>query len=252
MAEFQASSSAAKLDRELHQNKRAEDPDRPENIRFGWSSDVSAAFPLPYIVINSSTWTKALLLHNKVRRRHPAGVTGRITIQAADNLLRAVEFAETLDRPLRHHLTIRWPCNDWCLHQPMQQLVAKWLGRNVGGAFYVWAKEGQGGAHSHFLVHLGSFRGGVLRREVIRGLTRLADLPGIEKGAVQCRGVHSFGEASAHTARRAAYLCKGSDPLVRALLGLRKPELERIDSGKRSGVSQSLGVAARRNCSGAL
>jgi len=190
------------------------------------------------------------LHHDKVRRGGPAGASDSITIQAADNLLRATAFADVIERSLRHHLTIRWPAGNWRLHQPVQQLVSKWLRHNVGGVFYVWVKEGNGGPHSHFLIHLGSRSGRALRGVVIRGIRRLTGLPRLEKGAVQCRGVHSYGSVSINTARRAAYLCKGGDRHVRALLGLRKPEMPRLDAGKRSGVSQSLGVTARKRILG--
>ena len=114
----------------------------------------------------------------------------------------------------------------------------------MGGAFYVWAKEGNGGPHSHFLLHLGSMRAQKLRRVVIRGVCRLSGLRRLSKGTIRCRTVHSFGPKDLNTAYRAAYLCKGAGPQVRALLGLDKSEVNQLRGGKRSGVSQSLGNAA--------
>lgn len=168
-----------------------------------------------------------------------------IKFTAVENILQAAEFAEVIERPLRHHLIIRWPTDDWSLHQPVQQAMGKWLSRYSGGAFYVWAKEGNGGPHSHFLLYLEPNRTRRFRSMLIRTLKRLTGLRSLNKGTVRCRNVFTFGSPTEHTQNRVAYICKGADPETRKLLGIEKTDICYLPGGKQAGVSQSLGIAAR-------
>jgi hypothetical protein len=171
---------------------------------------------------------------------------------AVENMIQAADFAEVIERPLRYHLIIKWPTNDWSLHQPVQQAISKWLSRHAGGAFYVWSKEGNGGPHSHFLLHLRTGTTRSFRSMIIRNLKWLAGLRSLKKGAVQCRNVFTFGSPTEHTQNRVAYLCKGADPETRKILGIEKTDTCYLPGGKQSGVSQALGVAARRRAGGSL
>jgi hypothetical protein len=170
-----------------------------------------------------------------------------IASAAVENIMQAAEFAEVIERPLRHHLIIRWPTNDWSQHQPVQQAMSKWLSRYSGGAFYVWAKEGNGGPHSHFLLYLETNRTRRFRSMLIRTLKRLTGLRSLKKGTVRCRNVFTFGSPIEHTQNRVAYICKGADPETRERLGIEKRDSCSLPGGKQAGVSQSLGVGARRN-----
>jgi len=176
----------------------------------------------------------------------------RIPFRAIENMIQASAHAWWIGRPLLHHLTIEWTSGDWSWHQPVQDTLGKWLSRKSGGAYYIWVKEGNDGPHSHFLVHLKpGLTGADCWRVVIRALKRLSGLSALPKGTVQCRLPYYSGSKFNHTKRRTAYLCKGGGEEVRAFLKVKKTDHASIP-GKQAGVSETLGVTARRRAGGCL
>jgi hypothetical protein len=178
--------------------------------------------------------------------------TSTIPFHTVENMIQASAHAWHIGKPLLHHLTIKWLTGDWSLHQDMQTLLAKWLSRHSAGAFYIWAKEGNKGPHSHFLIHLRTgLSGNDCRQFIIKTLKRLLRARSLPRGTVQCRGVNSFGSRFEHVKRRTAYICKGGGAGVRAFLGVKKYDLAFVP-GKQAGVSESLSEAARRRAGGCL
>ncbi len=119
-------------------------------------------------------------------------------------------------------------------------------------AIYIWAKEGNSEPHSHFLLHLSpGLTGTDCRQVVIKALKQLSGGSPVPRGTVQCRAPNYYGSKFDHAKRRTAYLCKGGGPEVRAFLKVKKSDHASIP-GKQAGVSETLGVAARRRASGCL
>ena len=174
-----------------------------------------------------------------------------IGFDVVENMIQAAAFGGSLGKPLRHHLTIRWPTDDWSCHEPVQRGIAKWQRANVGGAYYIWAKEGTSGPHSHFLLHLERGRTTEFKKMVFDIIKRETGLDTLPTGTIRCRDIHPYGLVFEHMKSRVAYLCKGGGPEVRRLLGIDKEENSQVPR-KRAGVSQSLGVAARREAGGCL
>lgn len=180
--------------------------------------------------------------------------TARTTIplRIVENMIQASAHAWHLGKPLLRHLTIRWPSGDWSQHQQVQDALAKWLTRKCGGAYYIWAKEGNSGAHSHFLVHLGNGQTGVACNKVIRrALKRLNGLRSLPKGTIKCTQPSSGKPTFDSIKNRTAYLCKGGGPDVCEFLGVNKADWASVP-GKQAGVSESLGEAARERKGGCL
>ena len=176
----------------------------------------------------------------------------RIPFQTIENMIQASAHAYAIGRPLLHHLTIKWESGDWSWHQPLQNTLTKWLSRKSGGAHYIWAKEGNGKPHSHFLLHLRSGMTGTdCRQVVIKALKQLSGGSPVPRGTVQCRLPYYSGPKFDHTKRRTAYLCKGGGWEVRAFLKVKKTDHASIP-GKQAGVSETLGVTARRRAGGCL
>ncbi len=167
-------------------------------------------------------------------------------------MIQASAHAYAIGRSLLHHLTIRWKSGDWSWHQPLQNTLTKWLSRKSGGAYYIWAKEGNSKLHSHFLLHLRSgMMGADCRQVVIKALKQISGVSPVPLGTVQCRAPNYYGLKFDHAKRRTAYLCKGDGEEVRAFLKVKKSDHASIP-GKQAGVSETLGVAARRRAGGCL
>ena len=172
--------------------------------------------------------------------------TARTTIpwRTVENMIQAAAHAWLIGRPLLHHLTIRWPTGDWRQHQQVQYTLVKWLSRQCGGAYLIWAKEGNGGAHSHFLMYLGERTGSDCNKVIRRALKRLNGLRSLPKGTIKCTAP-SWGIPKLESAKnRAAYICKGGGPEVCDFLGVNKVDWASVP-GKQAGVSETLGKAAR-------
>ena len=175
-----------------------------------------------------------------------------IPFQTIENMIQASAHAYAIGRPLLHHLTIKWESRDWSWHQPVQNTLTKWLSRKSGGAYYIWAKEGNSGPHSHFLVHLETgLTGADCRHVVIKALKQLSGGSPVPRGTVQCRLPYYSGSKFNHTKHRTAYLCKGGGWEVRTFLKVKRSDRASIP-GKQAGVSETLGVRARRRGGGCL
>lgn len=193
------------------------------------------------------------------REKHPLiyvdGLsTTRTTIpwRIVENMIQASAHAWHLGKPLLRHLTIRWPSGDWSQHQQVQDALAKWLTRKCGGAYYIWAKEGNSGAHSHFLIHLGSGQTGIDCSKVIRKmLKRLNGLRSLPTGMIKCTKPSSGKPAFESVKNRTAYICKGGGPDVCEFLGVNKADWACVPD-KQAGVSESLGEAAREREAGCV
>lgn len=115
----------------------------------------------------------------------------------------------------------------------------------------MWAKEANGGAHSHILLHLPRHKSTALRKTIAKQLKKLTVLRSLPTGTIQCRRISSHGDPFQHMRNRIAYILKNADEHTRQMLGVGKRDLGEID-GKRVGMSQSLNVKARREAGSVL
>jgi hypothetical protein len=229
-----AENSSSKLDQDSHESTKLEQEKTAEFYGIESENPANTDSVSPYVVHNGFTDGPSFIKFGVV-----------------ENMIQAAGFAWSIGKPLMHHLTIMWPTGDWSCHEAVQRGIAKWQRANVGGPYYIWAKEGTGSPHSHFLLHLEKGRTIEFRTmvaDIIKWETGLDSLP---TGTIQCRDIHPYGSAFEHMKNRVAYLCKGGGPEVSRLLGIDKVELSEVQ-GKRAGVSQSLGVAARKEAGGSL
>jgi hypothetical protein len=182
------------------------------------------------------------------------GATKLITMRQASNIMEAVSFAKSIGAPLVAHLTIHWSLTD-VGDDPEGKLFAKvragldkWLERR-GTVFAVaWARERQCGGqsdveHCHLLFHLPvQYRSGKRLAQINAAISRL----------VRLHGGDIFHEKATdlrvHTDPDGKYLIKGGGPKVWKRFRLRKEHrrLQGIIHGKRCGVTENIGPAARQ------
>lgn len=174
-----------------------------------------------------------------------------IPFHHVENIIQAAGYALQLGFPLYHHLTIRWPTGNWDHHGDILRAIAEWQRYHVGCPVYVWAKEANGGAHSHILLHLPKHKSKALRKSIGKTLKKLSALRSLPTGTIQCRRISSHGDPFQHMRNRIAYILKRADEDTRQMLGVGKRDFGEID-GKRVGMSQSLNVAARRKAGSVL
>jgi hypothetical protein len=187
---------------------------------------------------------------------HRRGVTKRLTLPQATNLMAAVTFAREIGTPLNAHATIHWVGTE-AGDDPNGERFAKvregldkWLKRHgvPGGLTAIWVRERLSGGsaevvHCHMLFHLAHplFRG--KRQNQVRGtLERLIDR-------------HGNGNYADYTLKltfpfnpNGVYLLKGGGPDVWRRFGVPnswRGSQGRID-GKRCGTTQNIGAASRQ------
>jgi hypothetical protein len=180
----------------------------------------------------------------------------RITLHQASNMMAAVRFARDIGTPLNAHATIHWVGTgagddpDGQRFARVREGFDKWLMRRgiSGGLTAIWVRERLSGGsaevvHCHMLFHLAHpFVRGRKRVEVERALERLI-------------GRHGQGNYLDCTLKltlpanpNGIYFLKGGAADVWHEFGVprcwRKPQ--GLIYGKRCGVSENVGAAARR------
>ncbi len=175
-----------------------------------------------------------------------------IPSRTVENIIQASAHSWHIGKRLLHHLTIRWPSGDWSQHQSTQDTLAKWLSRKCGGAYYVWAKEGNSAPHSHFLLHLSNgMTSSDCRTIIIRHLKREANMRVLPRGTVRCQKPNYAQPLFESMKNRVSYICKGGGPEVCRFLKVNKSDWACVPD-KQAGVSEILGETARRHFGGCL
>ena len=175
-----------------------------------------------------------------------------IPFKSVENILQATAFASVIGYPLKYHLTIKWTDKANDHYSQILRKISEWQRYNCKQAAFVWAREAARGPHIHILLYLPKERASRFRKRLRHWLKKLLDLRRLPKGLVQCRQAHAFGDIQIHIAHRVRYILKGSDDDTRLFMNYCGKREDGHVVGKRSGTSQSLGVAARRRVGGAL
>jgi hypothetical protein len=178
-----------------------------------------------------------------------------ITLQQAENMMKALAFARVIGRALNTHATIHWVGTkagddpDGRRFARVREGLDKWLMRHgvTGGLTAVWVRErGSGGfgeiVHCHMLFHLAHpFLRGRKHVEVVRALERLVDRHGDGNFADFTLKLTSPDDPNG------LYLIKGGGPGVWRKYGVpgcwREPQ--GFVHGKRCGTTENIGPKAR-------
>jgi hypothetical protein len=193
-----------------------------------------------------------LFKQRNLRGRYRARGRKYVAVPQANNIIEAVRFAKSVDRPLVAHLTIHWSGtfafddNDGTRFAKVREGLNKVLLRRGIPAAWVWCRECRAHTdivHCHLLFHLPvEYRSGAKLDEMKAHLERLVDRhgDGISGGfAVELRLWRDPD---------GLYLIKGGGPKVWKLFPRIRKDWrtgQGIVHGKRCGVSQNLGQAAR-------
>jgi hypothetical protein len=189
----------------------------------------------------------------KPRNRYRARGSKLVSVQQATQIVEAVKFAKSIDRPLVAHLTIHWSGtvafddHNGIRFAKVREGLAKVLFRRKIPVAWVWCRECKAYTdivHCHLLFHLpAAYRSGPKLDEIEAHLIRLIDRHG--------EGI--LGEFAVRLVLwpnpDGLYLIKGGGPLVwkqfpRIRKDWRKPQ--GTIHGKRCGTTQNIGPAARR------
>ena len=184
--------------------------------------------------------------------------TKYIGMRQASNIMEAVAFAKLIDLPLVAHLTIHWSLPDvgddpdGKLFAKVREGLDKWLDRRGIVFAAAWARERQSGGqsdvvHCHLLFHLPvEFQGHARMLQVETAINRLVELHG--GGIFHDKAI----DLRTHANPDGKYLIKGGGSKVWKRFRLRKEHrrLQGVIHGKRCGVTENLGAAARRRCGG--
>jgi hypothetical protein len=203
----------------------------------------SAALPLPLDRVEAT----------KPKRQR---ASKRITMRQATNMMEGVRYARGIGRSLNAHATIHWAGTkvgddpDGRLLAKVREGFDKWLRRRgiPEGLMTIWVRErlSRGSAeveHCHMLFHLPhAYRKGKKHDQVIDALERLIDRHG-EGNYLDCTLRLTFPANP-----NGVYLVKGGGPDVWRRFGVprcwRKPQ--GFIHGKRCGVTENIGAAARK------
>jgi hypothetical protein len=183
-----------------------------------------------------------------------ARTSKNITMRQATNIIEAVKFAKLINLPLVAHLTIHWSLTDVAddpdgkLFAKVREGLDKWLERHCVEFAGVWARERQAGGqsdvvHCHLLFHLPvEYRTGKKLHQVEEAILRLVNRHGCGvwgDNAIDLR-LHNNPDGK--------YLIKGGGHPVWKHFRLRKEHrrLQGLIHGKRCGVTENIGPAARR------
>jgi len=172
----------------------------------------------------------------------------------ACNIMEAIKFARMINLPLVAHLTIHWSLTDigddpdGKLFAKVREGLHKWLDRHGIVFAAAWARErqcrGQSDVeHCHLLFHLPvAYHGGAKMLQVKTAISRLVELHG--GGIFHDKAV----DLRTHADPDGKYLIKGGGFKVWKRFRLRKEHrrLQGLIFGKRCGVTENLGEAARK------
>jgi hypothetical protein len=175
----------------------------------------------------------------------------------ATNFIEAVRFAKLISLPLVAHLTIHWSLTDvgddpdGKLFAKFREGLDKWLHRRGIVFAGAWARErearGQSDVeHCHLLFHLPvQYRMGKKLRQVEAAILRLVKRQG--RAVTDERVI----KLVIHDNPDGKYLIKGGGPKIWKRFGLRSKHrrAQGLICGKRCGVTENIGLAARKRWS---
>ena len=180
--------------------------------------------------------------------------TKYICMRQASNIMEAVAFAKSIGLPLVAHLTIHWSLTDigddpdGKLFAKFREGLNKWLDRQGVVFAAAWARERQSRGqsdveHCHLLFHLPvKYCSGKRLAQVKEAILRLISLHG--GGLTHDRVIN----LTIWPDPDGKYLIKGGGSKIWKHFRLRKEHrrLQGIIHGKRCGVTENIGTAARR------
>ena len=190
------------------------------------------------------------------RRRYCVGGTKYISVAQATNIIEAVRFAKVIGLPLVAHLTIHWAYTDvgddpdGKLFEKFREGLNKWLWRQGIEYAAAWSRERMSGGqaevvHCHMLFHLPVEYPTTRKLQVEAAIYRLIKRHGRDHWAEQVIKLVIHDKPPYPDGK---YLIKGGGPKIWRLFRLRKEHrrLQGIIHGKRCGVTENIGPAARR------
>lgn len=176
------------------------------------------------------------------------------------NILAAANFAAGNGCPLNRHTTIHFEAagiaDPVAALRQYTKLARDWL-RTQGAPFaYIWVREAGDakGEHAHFLMHVPPDlatvfarreRGWRMRIGAKRSLGAFRSTP-VGRSYRHAQSGIQYGESyDDHLAEIVGYLVKGVEPLAASTFGLSRVEPGGELWGKRTGMSENIGRAAR-------
>jgi hypothetical protein len=202
----------------------------------------SASVPLPWDRVEATT------------PRKQSRASKYIGMRQATNIMEAVRFAKMIDLPLVAHLTIHWSLTD-VGDDPEGDLFAKFreglhkcLNRRGIVFAGAWARERQCRGrsdveHCHLLFYLPvNYCSGKRLAQLEKAILRLVELHGRDITHERAIDLTVWRDPDGK------YLIKGGGPEVWKRFRLRKEHrrLQGIIHGKRCGLTENIGPAARR------
>jgi hypothetical protein len=176
------------------------------------------------------------------------------------NIFAAAVFTQRNSLPLNRHTTIHFDAA--CIADPVAslrgytKLARDWL-RTKGAPFaYIWVREsgGRKGEHAHLLMHVPANlvrefarreRGWRKRMGAKRALGAFHSTP-VGRSYLHAEVGIQYGQSySDHLAEIVGYLVKGAEPRAVKAFGLVRVEAGGELWGKRTGMSENIGRAAR-------
>ena len=177
-------------------------------------------------------------------------------------MMEAVAFSKLIDLPLVAHLTIHWAYTevgddaDGKLFARVREGLDKWAHRNGFPLACIWARERMSGGqaeveHCHLLFHLPvKCRTGKGLHQVKAAIYRLINKHGRREGNKRGHGywADEVIKLVIHNNPDGKYLIKGGDKNVWERFRVRREHrrLQGLIHGKRCGVTENIGPAARR------
>jgi hypothetical protein len=173
------------------------------------------------------------------------GAGAYLSRRAAENLMDALSFAETIGFPLNVSVDINWVMFGGTTHDRirlarLQERVSKWCVRRDFPLTMIWVREvgGYGAPHVHILLH-------VLPWLAANGEFELA-----LNRAVEPEGGPNHDQAirvrpAYDPEGKLRYMLKGLRRKDAALLGVRRTSYQGEITGKRAGTTENIGRRAR-------
>lgn len=177
-----------------------------------------------------------------------------ISLAGAQNLIQAVGYAAQIGVPLNRFLTISWyvaglPGQVLDAQREVLQLASKWLAYHGVTPAYVWVIENGPRLryHSHIFLHVPKHLARRFRNPMVNRWVKRTGADPTTRGAIRMkRDRYERDDYHASTRHLIRYFLKGIDLEAAQLLGIDVDyESAGFVTGKRCGVSQNLGLAAR-------
>ena len=190
-------------------------------------------------------------------RNRASRTTEALSEASARNLIEATCFAVQSDLPFNRMVTIHWDAagvaDDLKATGLFLKLASDWVRRHGGKTAFIWVREnGPGkGRHVHILMHLPPDVAREFNRYQRRWLQtcgaqwRAKVLLSRPVGRSLRHALTGGADYVANLSEALSYVLKGADHRAREMLGIERCEPGGRVVGKRCGVSQNIGPAAR-------